>query len=89
VTTGYNDPTGTHGPHGSRVTNAADPRIDSDRDHRGAPGTAGTVHAGSSPGPAANTAGPHKSDVLNKIDPRVDSDLDGSKTYGGNKTYQQ
>ncbi|ROV96489.1 hypothetical protein VSDG_05441 [Cytospora chrysosperma] len=51
--------------------------------------TAGTMHAGSSPGPAANTAGPHKSDMMNKIDPRVDSDLDGSKTYGGNKTYEQ
>ncbi|ROV92397.1 hypothetical protein VMCG_09097 [Cytospora schulzeri] len=88
LTSGYNDPTGTHGPHGSRVTNAADPRIDSDRDHRGAPGTAGTLHAGSGPGPAAHTAGPHKSDALNKVDPRVDSDLDGSKTVGGDKTYQ-
>jgi hypothetical protein len=39
------------------------------------------------PGPAQNTAGPHKSDLLNKADPRVDADLDGSKTYGGNKTY--
>jgi len=27
--------------------------------------------------------------LLNKADPRVDSDLDGSKTVGGNKTYQQ
>jgi hypothetical protein len=39
------------------------------------------------PGPAPTTAGPHKSDILNKLDPRVDSDLDGSKTYGGDKTY--
>lgn len=84
--TGYNDPAGTHGPHSSRVANAADPRVDSDRDHRGAPGTAGTTAFGSGPGPAANTAGPHKSDLLNKADPRVDSDLDGSKTIGGNKT---
>lgn len=89
ATTGYNDPVGTHGTHNSRAANAADPRIDSDRDHRNAPGTAGTAHYGSGPGPAANTAGPHKSDVLNKADPRVDSDLDGSKTYGGDKTYQQ
>ena len=89
VATGYNDPTGTHGPHGTRTANAADPRIDSDRDHRGAPGAAGTLHAGSGPGPAPHTAGPHKSDVLNKADPRVDSDLDGSKTVGGNKTFQQ
>jgi hypothetical protein len=72
---------GTYGPHGSRVANAADPRVDSDRDGRGA------LH-GSGPGPAPNTAGPHKSDMVNKVDPRVDSDLDGSKTYGGNKTYQ-
>ncbi|KAL6701078.1 hypothetical protein J3F84DRAFT_140195 [Trichoderma pleuroticola] len=27
-------PEGTHGPHSSRTTNAADPRVDSDRDHR-------------------------------------------------------
>jgi hypothetical protein len=73
-------PTGTHGPHGSRMANAADPRIDSDRDGRGAIGTG--------PGPARNTAGPHSSDLANKLDPRVDSDLDGSKTMGGNKTYQ-
>jgi hypothetical protein len=73
-------PAGTYGPHGSRVANAADPRVDSDRDGRGAIGTG--------PGPAPNTAGPHKSDMVNKMDPRVDSDLDGSRTMGGNKTYQ-
>lgn len=76
----HGDPTGTHGPHNSRVANAADPRVDSDRDGRGA------LHTG--PGPASNTAGPHNSDIANKLDPRVDSDLDGSKTVGGNKTYQ-
>lgn len=32
-------PTGTHGTHNSRVANAADPRIDSDRDHRAAAGS--------------------------------------------------
>jgi len=74
-------PAGTHGPHGSRVANAADPRVDSDRDGRGALGSSG-------PGPASNTAGPHKSDMLNKLDPRVDSDLDHSKTVGGDKTFQ-
>ncbi|KAI1112644.1 hypothetical protein F5Y14DRAFT_250218 [Nemania sp. NC0429] len=38
-------PEGTHGSHGSRVANAADPRIDSDRDHRAAPGsTVGGTH---------------------------------------------
>jgi len=51
----------------------------------GAHGThGGTVGSGNS----NTTAGPHNSDMLNKIDPRVDSDLDGSKTMGGNKTYQ-
>jgi hypothetical protein len=110
---------GEHGPHGSRVANAADPRVDSDRDgSRNAGAAYGTGHStgntfgtghntaaagdGSSttghntaaglgntgPGPAPNTAGPHKSDMVNKLDPRVDSNLDGSKTVGGNKTYQ-
>lgn len=51
-TTGYNDPEGTHGPHSSRVANAVDPRVDSDRDHRGAPG-AGVGSAGY--GTSANT----------------------------------
>ncbi|KAJ8122515.1 hypothetical protein ONZ43_g1310 [Nemania bipapillata] len=38
-------PEGTHGPHTSRVANTADPRIDSDRDHRAAPGsTVGGTH---------------------------------------------
>ncbi|KAK8137361.1 hypothetical protein PG984_005301 [Apiospora sp. TS-2023a] len=32
-------PEGTHGTHNSRIANAADPRIDSDRDHRAAPGS--------------------------------------------------
>jgi hypothetical protein len=73
-------PAGTYGPHGSRMANAADPRVDSDRDGRGA--------IGSGPGPAHDTAGPHKSDMANKMDPRVDSDLDGSRAMGGNKTYQ-
>jgi hypothetical protein len=39
-------------------------------------------------GDANKTAGPHNSNLLNKLDPRVDSDMDGSKTYGGNKTFQ-
>ncbi|KAK3360324.1 hypothetical protein B0T25DRAFT_565229 [Lasiosphaeria hispida] len=75
-------PTGTHGPHSSRVANAADPRVDSDRDGRSAFNSSG-------PGPAPHTAGPHNSDMMNKMDPRVDSDLDGSKTFGGNTTYNQ
>lgn len=88
------------GPHDSNLANKADPRVDSDRDHRGAPGSTGvtgnnygtTGTTGSSgltgnPGPAPNTAGPHKSDMLNKVDPRVDSDRDGSKTVGQDQTY--
>lgn len=75
-------PAGTHGPHSSRVGNVLDPRVDSDRDGRGALG------GRSGPGPAPNTAGPHQSDMLNKVDPRVDSDRDGSTTLGNNRTYQ-
>lgn len=38
-------PEGTHGTHNNRAANAADPRIDSDRDHRAAPGsTVGGTH---------------------------------------------
>ncbi|OHF04317.1 hypothetical protein CORC01_00656 [Colletotrichum orchidophilum] len=40
-TAGYsnvNDPDGVHGPHAGRAANKLDPRVDSDRDHRGAPG---------------------------------------------------
>ncbi|OIW23713.1 hypothetical protein CONLIGDRAFT_637679 [Coniochaeta ligniaria NRRL 30616] len=128
-TTGSNAGTreGEHGPHSSRTANALDPRVDSDRDGSrnagaayGSTGTGNTfgssTHTGNQgfgtghntgagygsstgydnasglghtgPGPAPNTAGPHKSDMVNKLDPRVDSDLDGSKTVGGNKTYQ-
>lgn len=54
-------------------------------------GATGLHHPGgtntTAPGPAPHTAGPHKSDWMNKLDPRVDSDLDGSKTVGGNKTF--
>jgi hypothetical protein len=53
TTTGNNSgvPEGVAGPHSSRVANAADPRIDSDMDHRGnnansagLTGTTGTTH---------------------------------------------
>lgn len=50
-------PEGTHGPHQTRAANAADPRIDSDRDHRARqdigrtgenyPSTTGDYHTGS------------------------------------------
>ncbi|KAK4104349.1 hypothetical protein N658DRAFT_522074 [Parathielavia hyrcaniae] len=75
---------GSYGPHGSRMANTADPPVDSDRSSHGAIGSG----PGVGPGPAPKTAGPHKSDMANKMDPRVDSNLDGSKTMGGDKTYQ-
>ncbi|KAF4343308.1 period circadian [Fusarium beomiforme] len=43
----HEQPEGTHGPHASRVANAADPRYDSDRDHRANPGTTTTGGLGS------------------------------------------
>lgn len=39
--TGYNAPEGTYGPHGSRIANALDPRVDSDRDGRPKHGVSG------------------------------------------------
>ncbi|KAI1128825.1 hypothetical protein F5Y10DRAFT_291610 [Nemania abortiva] len=51
-------PEGTHGTHNSRVANAADPRIDSDRDHRAAPGsTVGGTHEYTSGGQYTHGAG--------------------------------
>jgi len=71
----YGNTTGTHGTHGTHNTTG------------GYGGAQGGLTGSHLPGPAPGTAGPHKSDMLNKADPRVDADLDGSKTYGGNKTY--
>lgn len=77
--------------------NKADPRVDSDRDHRaagttggygshaGAPGLSGTTGGYGSTHTAGSTNyGPHDSKVANKLDPRVDSDLDhrGTGTHG-------
>lgn len=60
-TTGYNDPEGVHGTHNSRAANAADPRIDSDRDHRGAahhaPGTTSQHHTAGTTGGVYTGAG--------------------------------
>ncbi|KAL8288627.1 hypothetical protein RB597_000641 [Gaeumannomyces tritici] len=78
----HSQPEGTSGPHNSRVGNAADPRVDSDRDHRANPNNSvGTGHSGSTMGPTATTGsygttGPHSSNLANKADPRVDSDRD-------------
>ncbi|KAF4947745.1 hypothetical protein FGADI_10195 [Fusarium gaditjirri] len=44
----YEQPEGTQGGHSSRAANAADPRYDSDRDHRANPGTTTTGGLGSS-----------------------------------------
>ncbi|CAI4215257.1 unnamed protein product [Parascedosporium putredinis] len=69
----------------------ARPRIDSDRDHRGAYGTgvgAGAVGTGAGVGAGAgaignresrNTAGPHSSDLANKLDPASILTLTGAR----------
>jgi len=74
---------GTHntstnaGPHDSNVANKLDPRVDSDRDGRGAHGTTmGGTHG------TSTNAGPHDSNAANKLDPRVDSDRDGRGAHG-------
>ncbi|KAI1308462.1 hypothetical protein F5Y03DRAFT_89058 [Xylaria venustula] len=78
-------PEGTHGTHNSRIANAADPRIDSDRDHRAAPGstvggtqdyTTGNNYSHSGSGAPEGTYGTHNSRVANAADPRIDSDRD-------------
>lgn len=87
-------PEGTHGPHNSRIANAMDPRVDSDRDGSRKVGpntgrTAGHGEFGSNFG-SGNTGtatseglhGPHSSRVANAMDPRVDSDRDGSRNMG-------
>jgi len=77
--TATNIPEGTYGQHSSRIGNAIDPRVDSDRDRHANAGVHGhnttTVHQGPAvqPGPATRTAGPHKSNIMNKLDPTVDS----------------
>ena len=80
------DPTSsntTSGPHSSDLANKADLRVDSDNDRTTGVGSSNITGTSSS-----TTSGPHSSDAANKVDPRVDSDLDGSRTMGGNKTYQ-
>jgi hypothetical protein len=86
-TTGSSGLTGSHGTHttGSGLTGSHGTHTTSS----GLTGTHGT-HSNTTVGSGNSntTAGPHNSDMLNKLDPRVDSDLNGSKTYGGNQTYQ-
>ncbi|KAH7262221.1 hypothetical protein BKA59DRAFT_17365 [Fusarium tricinctum] len=52
-----NVPEGTHGTHNSRVANAADPRFDSDRDHRANPASNTTGGLGGSSAHTGPTAG--------------------------------
>ncbi|KAL2168957.1 hypothetical protein VTG60DRAFT_6599 [Thermothelomyces hinnuleus] len=47
--TGYNAPRGTYGPHKSRVANALDPRVDSDRDGTPSHGVGGYGGAAAKP----------------------------------------
>ncbi|KAK3688736.1 hypothetical protein B0T22DRAFT_460154 [Podospora appendiculata] len=52
-----NAPEGTYGPHSSRLANAADPRVDSDRDNRGASvQTASIIGTHNAAAPAHNEA---------------------------------
>ncbi|KAH7480788.1 hypothetical protein FOMA001_g8243 [Fusarium oxysporum f. sp. matthiolae] len=53
----HEQPEGTHGGHSSRIANAADPRYDSDRDHRANPGTTTTGGLGSSTHNTGTTGG--------------------------------
>jgi hypothetical protein len=87
---------GEHGPHSSRIANAADPRVDSDRDgshntgaygssNTGAYGSSGTTGSGFTGSTATHREGehgPHSTRTANALDPRVDSDRDGSHNTG-------
>ncbi|CRK27873.1 hypothetical protein BN1708_014975 [Verticillium longisporum] len=90
-TSTYGNTSTNAGPHDSNLANKADPRVDSDRDHRGtaggvtgSTGTHGSTGLGSSGyGNTSTNAGPHDSNIANKLDPRVDSDRDNRGTAGG------
>ncbi|OCT52021.1 hypothetical protein CLCR_09108 [Cladophialophora carrionii] len=56
------------------MMNKADPRVDSNYDHRANPHSA--VPGQGSTTSSTTTAGPHSSNMMNKVDPRVDSDFD-------------
>ncbi|KAH8170567.1 collagen triple helix repeat (20 copies) domain-containing protein [Sarocladium implicatum] len=58
----HEEPTGTHGHHDNRAANAADPRIDSDRDGRANP--AGPNTTGTAGGFSSGTTGTHGSSGL-------------------------
>ncbi|PFH62597.1 hypothetical protein XA68_12849 [Ophiocordyceps unilateralis] len=81
--------TGTHGTHDTHTGHKTGVLGDTHSGAHSHSGTTGTTTGTHSTGPAPKTAGPHSKDILNKLDPRVDSDLDGSKTVGGNKTFDR
>jgi len=58
----HEEPTGTHGHHDNRAANAADPRIDSDRDGRANP--TGPNTTGTAGGFSSGTTGAHGSSGL-------------------------
>ncbi|CAL5871836.1 uncharacterized protein PFLUO_LOCUS6089 [Penicillium psychrofluorescens] len=78
----YDSPqSSNHGPHNSNMTNAADPRIDSDRSKM----TGGTYNPGTTSTAGGNTVtgvphsthqtatGAHQSNLANQADPRIDN----------------
>lgn len=79
----YNTRSTNAGPHDSNLANKADPRVDSDMDHRAhhqqlgnttaAPAGSSYATTGTGQTQTHGTTGPHKSNLLNKLDPRVDS----------------
>jgi len=82
---------GVHGPHSTRVANAADPRIDSDLDGSRNAGAhthnaTGTGYTGTTTG-QTTTAGPHSSNLANKLDPRVDSNLSNQHSTTGTTNH--
>ncbi|KAG0634290.1 hypothetical protein HOY80DRAFT_1005280 [Tuber brumale] len=78
----------TTGPHRSDMANRADPRVDSDRDHRGSPvGGTGLGGMGSTHTAGSTNYSPHDSNIANKVDPRVDSGGDGRGPHGASGTH--
>ncbi|CAI7611708.1 unnamed protein product [Penicillium bialowiezense] len=73
--TTYGSSSSNAGPHSSNIANKADPRVDSDRDHR-ARHEATDVGATTGVSHGSTNVGPHDSSIANKLDPRVDSDRD-------------
>jgi len=78
---------GVAGPHSNRAANAADPRIDSDRDgsrnagaaqHNATHSTLGNNHVGETA-----TGGPHSSNLANKVDPTVKTTTGTTGQYSG------